>query len=83
MEHSVRMAWWLERAASVPQTEPARIAWLYDWWEKIDCWIQGHAEAGLEPVARQRQRRDPRLLSPESPLADNDQSSTAGRERFR
>jgi len=52
MEHSVRMSWWLVRARDIPHGDDARIAWLYDWWERIDTWIQAHAEPGLEPVTR-------------------------------
>lgn len=51
MQHSVRMAWWLVPAAEVPTGEEDRIAWLYDWWERIDTWIEAHAEAGLDPYA--------------------------------
>lgn len=30
---------WLEPSAHVPTTEDERVAWLYDWWERIDDWI--------------------------------------------
>lgn len=54
MEHSVRMAWWFVAADQVPEGETAQIAWLYEWWERIDSWVEGHAEAGLQPVTALR-----------------------------
>jgi 1-acyl-sn-glycerol-3-phosphate acyltransferase len=51
MQHSVRMAWWLVPAGEIPSDEEGRIAWLYDWWERIDTWIEDHAELGLDPYA--------------------------------
>lgn len=54
MEHSVRMAWWFVPAAEVPLTETERISWLYEWWERIDTWIEAHAEAGLDPATNVR-----------------------------
>jgi hypothetical protein len=34
----VRM--WLEPSARVPATEEDQVAWLYEWWERIDDWIE-------------------------------------------
>lgn len=33
----VRM--WLEPSAQVPTTRDEQVAWLYDWWKRIDEWI--------------------------------------------
>jgi 1-acyl-sn-glycerol-3-phosphate acyltransferase len=33
----VRM--WLEPSSRVPATDDERVAWLYDWWKRIDEWI--------------------------------------------
>jgi 1-acyl-sn-glycerol-3-phosphate acyltransferase len=35
----VRM--WLEPSSRVPVTDDERVAWLYDWWKRIDEWIDG------------------------------------------
>jgi 1-acyl-sn-glycerol-3-phosphate acyltransferase len=51
MQHSVRMAWWLVPRSQIPDGEAERIAWLYDWWERIDTWIENHAEPGLDAVS--------------------------------
>ena len=34
-------------AAEVPAGRQERIAWLYEWWERIDTWIEGHHEPGV------------------------------------
>jgi 1-acyl-sn-glycerol-3-phosphate acyltransferase len=39
LDQTVRMRWWRVPAAEVPRTEEAQIGWLYDWWERIDAWI--------------------------------------------
>lgn len=38
---TARAQWWHVPAAEVPRTvsHPARVAWLYDWWQRIDAWI--------------------------------------------
>jgi 1-acyl-sn-glycerol-3-phosphate acyltransferase len=39
LDQTVRMRWWRVSAADVPRTEEAQLGWLYDWWERIDAWI--------------------------------------------
>lgn len=56
MRDEVRMTWWTVPATDVPATRAERITWLYEWWERIDTWIEGH--------------RDP--LTPTSPLPSGD-----------
>jgi 1-acyl-sn-glycerol-3-phosphate acyltransferase len=38
---TVRARWWRVPAADVPRTadHETQVAWLYDWWERIDAWI--------------------------------------------
>lgn len=71
MQHSVRMAWWLVPAGDVPTDEEGRIAWLYEWWERIDTWIEDHAEAGLDPYAVVKSSTEetvpPEARTPEAP----------------
>jgi hypothetical protein len=33
------MRWWKVPAGEVPAGFEAQTAWLYDWWERIDAWI--------------------------------------------
>ena len=35
--------YWRIPAAEVPRERDALIAWLFDWWERIDAWIAEHA----------------------------------------
>lgn len=39
LDATVRMHWWRVPAADVPETQEARIDWLYGWWERIDDWV--------------------------------------------
>jgi 1-acyl-sn-glycerol-3-phosphate acyltransferase len=41
LDGAVRMRWWRVPAAEVPRTEAAQVDWLYDWWERIDEWVDG------------------------------------------
>jgi 1-acyl-sn-glycerol-3-phosphate acyltransferase len=47
MRDEVRLTWWRVPAAEVPTGRQARIAWLYEWWERIDTWIEDHHEPGV------------------------------------
>jgi 1-acyl-sn-glycerol-3-phosphate acyltransferase len=39
MDMEIEMRWWLVPAADVPDGEAARIDWLYNWWARIDDWV--------------------------------------------
>lgn len=47
MEHSIRMAWWHVPRSDIPTDRDSRTDWLYDWWERIDTWIEDHDEPGV------------------------------------
>jgi hypothetical protein len=32
---------WFVPASDVPATDDERVSWLYDWWKRIDEWIDG------------------------------------------
>lgn len=34
---------WLVKAQDVPDSTDEQISWLYDWWKRIDEWIEAHA----------------------------------------
>lgn len=59
MAHSVRMAWWRVPRDEIPAGTDDRIDWLYHWWDRIDTWIEGHAEPGLDPRTRLRPEGSP------------------------
>jgi hypothetical protein len=35
----------------VPVTDEERVAWLNDWWERIDQWIDDHRQVDRVPDA--------------------------------
>jgi 1-acyl-sn-glycerol-3-phosphate acyltransferase len=41
---------WLSPAAEHPTEPEAQIAWIYDWWKRLDAWIE---EQGTEPQSAQ------------------------------
>jgi 1-acyl-sn-glycerol-3-phosphate acyltransferase len=43
---TLHMRMWLVRAADIPATDQDRVAWLYDWWQRIDDWIAGQSRGG-------------------------------------
>ena len=55
---TVRARWWRVPAADVPRSadHEAQVAWLYDWWARIDAWI---TEASSGAAADQRSAAGP------------------------
>lgn len=42
MDADVRAKFWTVHAEDVPDGRQERIDWLYDWWERIDAWVEQH-----------------------------------------
>jgi 1-acyl-sn-glycerol-3-phosphate acyltransferase len=40
MEQVIKAKWWRVPADQVPRERTEVVAWLYDWWEHIDAWIE-------------------------------------------
>jgi 1-acyl-sn-glycerol-3-phosphate acyltransferase len=40
MDKQIIMRWWTVSAHEIPADRDARIDWLFDWWERIDSWIE-------------------------------------------
>ncbi len=40
MEQTLKSKWWRVLAADVPKGRDEQVDWLYDWWERIDTWIE-------------------------------------------
>jgi 1-acyl-sn-glycerol-3-phosphate acyltransferase len=40
LETTITMRWWSVDAADVPVGREERVEWLFDWWAKIDQWIE-------------------------------------------
>ena len=49
MDKSIVMQWWLVPRAEVPADPAARIEWLYQWWARIDRWIEDNRPT-LDPA---------------------------------
>ena len=44
---------WLAPRAEVPTSDDEQVAWLYDWWERIDGWIAAQQPAATPQPAGQ------------------------------
>jgi 1-acyl-sn-glycerol-3-phosphate acyltransferase len=42
LETTIMMRWWSVDAAAVPKDREERVEWLFDWWARIDQWIEEH-----------------------------------------
>ena len=42
LETTITMRWWSVDAADVPRGQEQRVEWLFDWWARIDQWIEEH-----------------------------------------
>jgi len=52
------LAWWTVRSEDVPDDPQERIDWLFEWWERIDTWIDerrdpSHPSHPLDPLRGQ------------------------------
>ena len=45
MDKRLIMRFWSVEPEDVPVDEAGRVAWLYDWWERIDAWIEENRPA--------------------------------------
>lgn len=46
LERPILARYWRVPAAEVPHDQEQLIDWLYDWWQRIDGWVEEHAPAG-------------------------------------
>ena len=42
MDSDVRVQFWTVASENVPDGRDEEIDWLYDWWERIDAWVETH-----------------------------------------
>ncbi|WP_202388298.1 hypothetical protein [Nocardioides flavescens] len=40
MDKRIVMRWWRVPRAEIPEGREERIGWLFDWWERIDDWVE-------------------------------------------
>jgi 1-acyl-sn-glycerol-3-phosphate acyltransferase len=48
MDKQLVMRFWSVPPEEIPATEQERITWLYDWWARIDAWIEENQPAPLK-----------------------------------
>ena len=48
MDKRIVMRWWKVPRAEIPADRDERIDWLYEWWERIDRWIEENRPEELE-----------------------------------
>ncbi len=46
MDKQITMRWWQVPRADIPDDRDARIEWLYEWWERVDDWIEDNRPVG-------------------------------------
>jgi 1-acyl-sn-glycerol-3-phosphate acyltransferase len=59
MDKQLIMRFWSVPPEEVPVGEAARIVWLYDWWARIDVWIEEHRPASRPLSTDWTARRNP------------------------
>ncbi len=52
MDKQIIMRWWRVPREEIPEGREARIDWLFDWWERIDTWVDEHRPVDLPPLRR-------------------------------
>jgi 1-acyl-sn-glycerol-3-phosphate acyltransferase len=56
MDKLISMGWWRVPREEIPTGRDDQIEWLYDWWERIDDWVEEHRPTDLPPVRSARQK---------------------------
>lgn len=49
MDKRIQMGWWRVPRTEIPEGREQQIEWLFDWWERIDLWVETHRPADLHP----------------------------------
>jgi 1-acyl-sn-glycerol-3-phosphate acyltransferase len=47
MDKRIIMRWWTISREEIPEDRDGRIDWLFDWWERIDAWIEDNRPEDL------------------------------------
>ena len=49
IDQVIRAKWWRVPSDQVPRSaaHETQVAWLYDWWERIDTWISENRPGGV------------------------------------
>ena len=49
MDKRIVMRWWQVPREEIPTDREERIEWLFEWWERIDTWVEQHRPEDLTP----------------------------------
>lgn len=49
MDKRIVMRWWRVPRAEIPSGREEQIEWLFDWWHRIDDWVEEHRPQDLPP----------------------------------
>ena len=71
MEQVIKAKWWRVPAAEVPRERTEVVAWLYDWWERIDAWIEANRPVRPEMPTSGELTPSQRLSSERTPFRAN------------
>jgi 1-acyl-sn-glycerol-3-phosphate acyltransferase len=58
MDKKLLMGWWRVPRAEIPEGREERIVWLFDWWARIDTWIDEHKPVDLPRPSSLARRGD-------------------------
>lgn len=59
MDKRLLMGWWRVPRAEIPDGREERIDWLFDWWQRIDGWVDQHRPEDLPRPGPRRRRGRP------------------------
>jgi 1-acyl-sn-glycerol-3-phosphate acyltransferase len=54
MDKQIMMRWWRVPRDEIPTDRDAQIEWLFDWWGRIDDWVEQHRPVDLPRSQRTR-----------------------------
>ena len=58
MDKQIIMRWWRVPRAEIPEGREERIEWLFDWWARIDGWVDEHRPVDLPRTGPRQRRRE-------------------------
>jgi 1-acyl-sn-glycerol-3-phosphate acyltransferase len=56
-DKTIMMSFWSVPPEEIPATEQERVEWLFDWWKRIDDWIEAHQPQPAGPIGPKRRQR--------------------------
>jgi 1-acyl-sn-glycerol-3-phosphate acyltransferase len=58
MDKQIIMRWWRVPRSEIPEGREERIEWLFDWWARIDGWVDEHRPVDLPRTGPRQRRRE-------------------------